>query len=269
MVQLARADVPIRGRLLNGQGQPLVGARVRPTRLAIPANHDLTAYLERATATANSFELDSQSEIIDRFSLPPGISPVVTTDQDGRFTLTGVGDDRVVRLNVVGPGVISTDIDVMTRAVPDIVLEKAPDGVIERAIRGADFTAQPRASCSLSGVVRDQDTHQPIPGMFVGPGVFTAVWTEQRHRWIFNDAEADPQVLRYEPITPVRTDANGRFTLTGLDPRRLVPQPPPQLGRQRPAPVRVRGPLRDQCLLTPRDQLSVGEPLTPRARPIW
>ena len=47
-VQLARGDVPIRGRLLNGQGQPLVDAWVRVKRLVIPPRHDLTAVLDQA-----------------------------------------------------------------------------------------------------------------------------------------------------------------------------------------------------------------------------
>ena len=65
--------------------------------------------------------------------------------------------------------------------------------------------------------------------MFVGPRVFTWVRSENRQRAIFSEAEEDPQVLRYSQIPPVRTDANGRFTLTGIDPRELVPKQTPEL----------------------------------------
>ena len=71
-----------------------------------------------------------------------------------------------------------------------------------RVIHGAGFTLQLKRGLTVTGLVRDRDTHQPIPGMWVG-------------------RRGDPlNGLRSGEYSRV-TDANGRFKITGLDSRLL------------------------------------------------
>src|SRR5262249_62239707 len=48
----------------------------------------------------------------------PGLPPA-RTDRDGRFTLSGIGRDRVAALSVSGPGVATSEVVVVTQTGPD------------------------------------------------------------------------------------------------------------------------------------------------------
>ena len=123
------------------------------------------------------------------------------TDADGRFTLAGLGRDRIASLKIAAPNVVDTRISVMTRGGPDFhpINPKQP-GAFTPLIHAADFTRKLERGRTVKGLVRDRDSHQPIAGMWVGPPR-NVPWTALdagTFRWV--------------------TDQQGRFTITGMYP---------------------------------------------------
>jgi beta-lactamase regulating signal transducer with metallopeptidase domain len=201
-MHVAKDDVPIHGRFLDPNGKPLAGARVKLTMLMVPMERDLDAHLaHESKLDASAYFLSSgpgfERELYSKFvPLVPGLTTKARTDADGRFTMSGLGRDRLAVLTVSAPGVIDTSLTVMTRDAPDvgtlIDFNKKPTKIIH----GAGFTLKLEPGRTIRGVVRDRDSHQPLPGMWVGQYNGNAGAT----------ADAYPAV----------TDDKGRFTITGL-----------------------------------------------------
>jgi RNA polymerase sigma factor (sigma-70 family) len=203
-LHLVKDDVPIRGRFLDPAGKPVAGARVRVTHLAIPSARDLTAHLDRwgKASVMSGFltRVPSYEKEIWRVELLPGLVPDVRTDADGRFTLNGLGRDRIAEIKVSAPGVIDTRMEVMTRDAPDtrqLFVGGGKDAGY--TVHGANFTKSLKAGMSITGRVIDRDTRKPVAGVWVGP-LQNAVntLTQELYPWV--------------------TDEQGRFTITGLAP---------------------------------------------------
>src|SRR5262245_46069024 len=197
-LQLAKDDVPIRGRILDPEGRPLVGARVKLTRLQIPRKRDLGAHLELVSGENGILlSIDYEREL-HRPHLLPGLIVDAQTDADGRFTLTGLGRDRLAGLSVSAPGFVESHVTVMTREAPDVGVFPI-SGKATSVIHGANFTVKLRQGRTITGVVRDRDTGEPIAGMWVGLG--KAKYPRDG-------------VFSYRTTT----DNKGRFKITGVDP---------------------------------------------------
>ncbi len=163
-LRLVRDDVPVTGRVLDLEGRPVAGAAVgvlfmqevdlKPW-LADPKHSELATTGKRYLPT----DLDGPA--------------AATTDRDGRFRLTGFGRDRVAHLQIRGPGIEGTDVEVITRAgkVDGLRLES-------RAVYppGANFTVRP--SKAIVGTVRDRRTGKPVAGIAVV--LANATWTWAR-----------------------------------------------------------------------------------------
>jgi RNA polymerase sigma factor (sigma-70 family) len=200
-LHLAKDDVPIRGRLLDPDGKPLAGARVRLSRLMVPIRRDLDAYLKLvAGASALYLSIDYERDTY-RPHLLPGLTTETRTDADGRFALSGLGRDRLAVLDVSAPGVADTTLKVMTRNAPDVgslpVNEKPT-----QVIHGANFTLRLSRGLSVKGLVRHRDTKAPVPGMWV-----TKYW--------------NPLTAPSHTAGVAVTDEHGRFEITGLIPELL------------------------------------------------
>ncbi|MEX0585649.1 MAG: hypothetical protein WD176_03330, partial [Pirellulales bacterium] len=102
---LGRDDVPIEGQLLDPDGRPLAGAIVRLAELKIPQKRTLDTYLEYVTR--DDSRAGNGPEFDRRLSTPavlPGVTAETATDAAGRFTLTGLGSERIAELAVSAPG---------------------------------------------------------------------------------------------------------------------------------------------------------------------
>jgi RNA polymerase sigma factor (sigma-70 family) len=205
-LRLVRDDVPIHGRLLDHEGRPLAGARVRVATLQVPWNHDLDAHLKKFSLSKNEVWMFDYERSVYRPELLPGVDREAVTDGDSRFKISGLGRDRLVNLIVMAPSVVQTQLTVTTRDAPDIVLDQW------RSILGANFTLRLRAGRTVSGVVRDRETHEPIPGIPVGNHALDVMAQRNGDH-------------------PAVTDAKGRFMISGIDPLvvplelRAVPRP--------------------------------------------
>ncbi|MDR3620991.1 MAG: sigma-70 family RNA polymerase sigma factor [Paludisphaera borealis] len=207
-LKLTRGDVPIHGTILDHEGRPVAGARVRASLLSIPGDHDLDKHLKEFTESmglAGACHVHS----LYRPGLLPGVRAEAATDADGRFQISGLGRDRLADLTLTPPGAADVHLRVMTREAPDVFVGRDLKGNPIQSILGAGFTHRlaPDDRITITGVVRDRDTHEPIPGVWVG-----------RNHWTLLQSQEGSQ--------HVVTDAEGRFTITGVNPQSIEPPPP-------------------------------------------
>jgi hypothetical protein len=210
-LRLAKNDVTIHGALLDPDGGRLAGARVRLMALMVPTKFDLNAYLE-SQSDAHSVDSTNHERYLTQPKLLPGATVETFTDTAGRFAMSGLGRDRLAVLEVSAPKGIVTKLTVMTRPGREVETRLAENGKPTQTIYGAGFNLQLKPGRTLTGIVRDRDTHNGIPGMWVGP---------------HGEATMGFSAGEYARTT----DKDGRFTIAGLDPSssRLeitaVPQP--------------------------------------------
>ena len=167
-LRLAKNDVTIHGTLLDPDGGRLAGARVRLTALMVPSKFDLNAHLESESHLSYVNSTDYERNLT-RPKLLPGATVETFTDAAGRFVLSGLGRDRLAVLEVSAPKVIVTTLTVMTRLGRDVETRLDQNGKPTQTIYGAGFILQLKPGRTLTGIVRDRDTHKGIPGMWVGP----------------------------------------------------------------------------------------------------
>lgn len=208
-LQLTQDDVPIRGQLLDSDGNPVAGARVRLSRIMIPRNRDLTEFINHWSKAhvSETFMtgINYKREINKHFELMD-VKADWVADADGRFELPGIGRDRMVQLEITSPEVLTTRIQVMSRDTEDvgIMLDGfGGEGKPTQMIYGANFSAKLTPGLTVTGVVRDRETKQPVAGMWV---------THRGYNPLTAPAQATDAVV---------TDVNGRFTLRGLNPKLL------------------------------------------------
>ncbi|HKB35531.1 MAG TPA: sigma-70 family RNA polymerase sigma factor, partial [Gemmataceae bacterium] len=92
-------DVPIRGRVLTLEGRPVKGASVRPVSIETTPEEDLTLPLARFPRDGGrALAPASKRLLLPQGVLPRGLPGSVTTDAEGRFTLSGVGQERLLSL---------------------------------------------------------------------------------------------------------------------------------------------------------------------------
>jgi RNA polymerase sigma factor (sigma-70 family) len=193
-VRLAR-DLPIRGRVLNLEGKPVAGAKVHVVQLLAAATDDLSGWLKNAEANgwdefAQALGTDFPRRLRGRWEPIPGLA-ATTTGADGRFALTGAGRERVATVAIAGDGIATARLTVLT--------QEGKSGTFPpyRGMRGRtgepyyrqpfDYAATPDQP--FEGRVTDRDTGAPLAGVTV------------RQWW-----------------SETKTDADGRYRLTGLRP---------------------------------------------------
>jgi RNA polymerase sigma factor (sigma-70 family) len=140
-LQLAKADVPLKGRVIDFQGRPVAAATVSVEWVARDGEQEIRRLWQ------NSWR-----------GLPQG----VVTSRDGRFTLPGVGRERTALLHVEGPTIEHKMVSVRTRTAPgDATVEivAGPTKPIVGTIRAKD-TGKPLAGVVVYG--REEDYHRRV-----------------------------------------------------------------------------------------------------------
>jgi len=190
-LRLVRDDMPIRGRILNAEGQPVRGATLTVRNLWRTKSEDLSNFLKEVKTGQQMFP-----------ALGVGVSgPVVKTDAQGRFELTGIGRERVVKMNLEGKGIAKTRLDVVTRDMKPIsrlwTLARPRGGTL--TFYGANFNYAAQPSRPIVGRVYDIDTGKPLKGAVV-----------QSHK------VAGCSPWESKGFIKTLTDEKGRFRLTGM-----------------------------------------------------
>jgi RNA polymerase sigma factor (sigma-70 family) len=197
-VQLARDDAPLSGRVLDLQGKPVGGVAVRVRDIHAPFDDDLAAF---ARALKDKKEL--YPPLTEHtFGVEGGtLFAPVRSGADGRFTIKGIGRERLVGLRIEGPAIVTRDVYAMTRPgettqAPGYRRYLPNTDLLTLYSNGFDFVAAP--SKVIVGVVRDKDTGKPIPG---------AVVTSYRR--------SDSHISGRTDLRAV-ADGQGRYRLVGM-----------------------------------------------------
>jgi Carboxypeptidase regulatory-like domain len=178
-------ESPIRGRVVDSEERPISGVRVRVREQIKPTEgKDLSPWLEAVKeGVAN-----------DRGTLGgrlPGheeeTQPPIISDRDGRFTVRGIGAERVVQLQLSGETIASAQFEVANRKMNPIARNAA---FASSVVFGNNFTYQAESTKPLVGTIRDVLTGKPLPRVRIEMRLSDFVFTE--------------------------SDAEGRFRLVGM-----------------------------------------------------
>jgi 5-hydroxyisourate hydrolase-like protein (transthyretin family) len=189
-------DLPVRGRVVDLEGRPVEGARVRLLQIRAPkVGEDLGPWLEAvklgAMTNGLSAKLGTILPGIDDDSQPP-----IITDREGHFTFRGIGAERDVRFELGGETIASQQFDVATREMKP--LKRRAWFSITDQVFGATFTIEAPPTKPIVGTVRDRATGKPLAGVRV-------------------ESQNLPGMLFYpRNALQTQTDAEGRFRLVGM-----------------------------------------------------
>ncbi|HEX3447765.1 MAG TPA: M56 family metallopeptidase, partial [Isosphaeraceae bacterium] len=200
-VRLARDDAPISGRLVDLEGRPVSGVTIRPGEILEPTQGDLSAFIAASTNSRVGW-VEIEREYLNRKLWPreSGMPIGIVTDFDGRFSIGGVGAERLLRLAISGPTVQSKEINVLTRSSSPFQVTAAR-GSRDWGIAlyyGANFTHAAAPTKPVFGVVKDKDTGKPLAGVRIAC-----------------NKTAEFPVYLYNVIETT-TDEQGRYRLVGL-----------------------------------------------------
>lgn len=205
-------DVPIAGRLLTLEGKPVRGAEVRLESIDATTGGSLDEFFKAYPGPDH----ERSPQLLDKRLLegePLAGLFHATTDGDGRFTLRGIGKDRVPGLIVRAAGQAQTAVRVATRPGYREAFDPARQ---KYRVVGPDFTLVLSPSAPITGVVRDAVTKQPVAGVRVA-----------------SQFMAEASFLRQWHAVETTTDADGKYTLMGTAPARetvVLFDPPPGRG---------------------------------------
>ena len=192
-VRLEEDGPPIEGRMVDLEGRPVAGARVRVERLWFARQRSVSAWLEQARDTAT----EGPWRGLDQ--LPASI--IATTGLDGRFRLVGIGRDRLAEVFVSGPTIATAQLYIANRdgeAIRTIdpfdAMNRKPG--ITYYPRRFEFAAEPTRP--IEGTIRDKDTGRPIAGLTL-------------HGMVYTRSSLIPA-----PGIEAKTDALGHYRLSGL-----------------------------------------------------
>lgn len=162
-LRLPPDDVPFIGRIVSLENQPLKGITVQVIRTSNVADGTLAAW------ESKNVEMRKKSYWLNEDGLVPLPGGLVlatdrtTTDDNGKFKLTGFGRDRVLTIRIFGPGVETKHLWVLSRPGGHAI--NVPD--VNFGVYGPDMTIRLGPSRPLVGTVRDAKTGKPVPGIVV------------------------------------------------------------------------------------------------------
>jgi hypothetical protein len=194
-IRLTAGDLPINGRLVDLEGRPIAGVKVRLIQLEIldPAEQ------RKADARPGPYEFPTSEGL----GLPaaPALAEGLKTDADGRFQIAGLGRGSRASLEFSGPTVALKRVKVVTRAMDRVA--GAPQDPTVRDVEdpityGANCTIVLEPSRPIEGFVREAGTNKPIPGAVVTLSQFAG------------------SSLVLDGLIAAETDAQGHYTLDGV-----------------------------------------------------
>jgi beta-lactamase regulating signal transducer with metallopeptidase domain/protocatechuate 3,4-dioxygenase beta subunit len=167
-LRLVRDDLPVSGRIVNLQGQPVAGVLIQLNEIMEPEQGDLSSWISAVKGSKGEpYHTEAVNLTRKLWLRGSGLPNPVTTDRAGRFSIHGIGRERLIRLKLSGLTIQTKEISVLTRAsepFPVNLGRGSTDwGVI--LYYGARFTHVASPTKPLVGVVTDKDTGRPLAGV--------------------------------------------------------------------------------------------------------
>jgi RNA polymerase sigma factor (sigma-70 family) len=197
----------VKGRLINLEGKPVAGARVKVVAVKVPA-------ADNPKAAVDAFRLNPEwtgTAMPKVLSGPvPDSTPEAKTGADGRFELSGFGTSRILELQIEVDGIESAKLHVVLADDfdPKAVLPRPSErakamtrGTYRPTVYGPRFTHAVRPCQIITGVIRDEATGKPIAGAKV-IGTTSSLRKFDHSAW-------------HDAVESV-TDREGRYRLNGL-----------------------------------------------------
>jgi protocatechuate 3,4-dioxygenase beta subunit len=171
-------DAPVQGRVLDTQGKPVLGVKLNVTGVQVEGKEKVDTYL---TVRKQDWRATWRATPQPLYAFLNKVLQAAPTDKDGRFTIRGLGVERVATVEVQGPAIAKTTLYVVTRAGFDAKAHNdaaaANTGGPPRLnmipqLYGPTFDYIATPTRVVEGVIRDVDTGQPIAGahVFAGTG---------------------------------------------------------------------------------------------------
>jgi beta-lactamase regulating signal transducer with metallopeptidase domain len=206
-------DEPIRGRVVDLEGQPVRDARIEVFRYYDTTTQWVDQFLASAAAVQGAPDTvlfnvmrdeakPGRDQVVLRIKAMESVSdvliPAVKTNADGRFEIKGCGRDRLIDAAISGPRIATVDTPILTRPIKSLQFS-------HREVFGSQCECVAPPSVPVEGAVADEETGQPIPGARI---IHTAV---RRGSGILG---SDPRLALRLSRT---TDAQGHYRLEGLE----------------------------------------------------
>lgn len=200
-LRLVRDDVPIQGQVVDLEGRPLVGVTVEVGGIFAAEEENLDEWLASIEQGAILWKANNKHFVGRTPQCPKSVPKTLTTDQEGRFTITGIGRERQVRVALTSPEITYQQVSIVTRDMESVVANDGmphPEWVRKQTIYGANCQILVEPTQPISGVVVDSETQKPMAGVKI-----------ESYRMRRRSVSADRLVHTY-------SDAAGRFLLTGM-----------------------------------------------------
>jgi hypothetical protein len=195
-----RPPATLTGRLLLEGGNSLVGARVQLRGLMAPAEYDLDKHIPREEEDPLSlFETIDYAEAIYRPHVLPSLNLEATTGEDGRFELPGLPEGFIAEIEITHPEAVTRSMRVAVRQI-EPVYRKTGFGSGDPTLRGSGFTAELPKGAVLRGRIATP-SYASTSGKKAA-GVTVALANHNAKDGMYGQR--------------FKTDADGRFAMTGL-----------------------------------------------------
>ncbi|HEV3446224.1 MAG TPA: sigma-70 family RNA polymerase sigma factor [Gemmataceae bacterium] len=196
VLKLLPDDVPIDGRIVNLEGQPVAGVRVLVSSIGPLDDKELeAAYKKDPEGYAANLMLRLP------FLSIGDVTPIVT-DGDGRFRIRGVGRDRKVSLFLQGETIGHASVQAATKIMaPQTRVIDQPIGTSPKFITyGARFEYAAAPGRTVQGTIKDAATGKPLARVTVQSLHFASL----------------PQGYDPQGILKCVTDEQGRYRVAGF-----------------------------------------------------
>jgi hypothetical protein len=188
-------DEPVTGQVVDLEGRPVPGATIQLLEVRAAAGEDLRPWLD-AVEGKKGLEKTIDGRHLSRVTI--ALSLKVATDAEGRFSLTGIGRNRLVMVQLDGPTIVSEHLNILTRPGKAIEVLQFKEPRVVAIYYGASLQHAAAPTKPIVGMVRDKDTMEPLAGVTVES----------------NQLAGNP--VPGNAIVQTKTDTEGRYRLAGM-----------------------------------------------------